>query len=133
MNQHFPAEAWTPSPAFMAFLDGLPKTPSFAKRLRQIEREQDELLEEIRASSKQWKINERERFAALRNDPMRPAPLRGWSNARKVKHVVKGRLHLIEDDDEKGRTGYVERNRFEFDNGDDDGRASTEVQRTTVE
>lgn len=115
MNPHFPAEPWTPSLAFLQFLDSLPRTAAYERQLRANKARMDAELAELRANAASEREVRRIRAEALLSDPLRPAPKRGWSNARKVKHVVKGRLHLIEDDDEKGRTGYVERNRFTFE------------------
>lgn len=117
MNDHFPTEPWIPSAAFMAFLDTLPRTAAYDAKLR-AQRKREEEAEEAealrRADDAYFREIERIQRGEQHPDDQ-PKKKRGWNSTNKIKHVVKGRLHLIEDDDEKGRTGYMERNRFTFE------------------
>lgn len=105
--------AFLPSAGFLAWLDLLPPTPRYAKILAA--RAKAEAAEAQRRQAEreaQWEASREQREQATREREAQRTKRRSWHHA-KAKHIVTGRLHLMEDDDrEHERTGYVEMNRF---------------------
>lgn len=109
--------AFLPTAAFTKWLSMLPPTPALARKLAAQGKEEAKRREIEGQERQRFVQEEREKRAILAADreadrgPIR----RGWASAPKAKHVVLGRLHLIEDDDiddRRGRTGYIIKNRF---------------------
>lgn len=107
--------AFLPSKAFVQWLDSLPPTPRHAKVLAERAKAEEAAVKQRQAErERQWGALRDQRLAEQRdryNETRRER--RGWGKHKKPKHVVTGRLHLMEDDDRAHeRTGYAEHNRF---------------------
>lgn len=92
-SAYFPEKPFAPSPHFLAWLAGLPITRRYEREL--------EAKAKVEALAKAHE-REQERIEAEQRRAMAEAakpPRSTKYNRRKEKHVVLGRLHLMEDDD----------------------------------
>lgn len=100
-----------PSPAFAKWMETIPKTAEGERRAKErMSAEEAERAEKI-DGRRMKRIERMQREEAARAERALN-PSRGWGHVHdKPKHVVVGRIHLMEDDDRE-RRGYATSQRF---------------------
>jgi hypothetical protein len=117
-----PVKAFMPSQAFLQYLDTIPLTPAAEKRRKDQEKAEElRLVAERAAKNRELELERERRLIAEAEARANRGPVkRGWQVPKKDKHVVVGRIHLMEDDDpnpHRASTQYSLNARFDIRNG----------------